>query len=375
MKISNYDCSLFIKSVVVLIVFTGCAFSGTEEDTSERSITLMTWNIHNLFDGKDNGYEYVEFLEAAGWSTEKYLGRINTISAAIEAINPKPDLIFFQEVESLLVLEDIAHSLSNGYNRSYFANNPEMAIGLGIISRIPLSDSRVHSITVEGETIPRPVLETRLDTDEGSFVIFACHWKSKLGGDAATEIVRRASARVILRRTRELWENEPELGIIVCGDLNENHDEFYRNDAGIICALMPDDIYCANLVKAGAVSALTGLSNSGITGLQKDFLIISGSNPPTPVHFPDDAIVFFSPWTQELENGSYFYKNNWETIDHFLVSPQFFNGKNWEYERANLANFQPFVNSGGTPFSYNARTGAGLSDHLPLLITVKAVSN
>ena len=367
MNFFMFGCRFFKKAAAVLVVFlfiSGCYFSGTEaeEKPSGRSLTLMTWNVQNLFDGKDNGYEYVEFLESSGWSAEKYMGRINSISAAIESINPKPDIMIFQEIESLEILKDLALSLSDGYNWSHFGNNPGAALGLGILSRVPLSDNKVHSITIDSGTIPRPVLEIRIDTDEASFIIFACHWKSKLGDEFVTENIRKSSARVILRRIRELWQNEPELGIIVCGDLNENHDEFFRENAKMICALVPDDIYCA------AMADYSG----GVTGQQKDFLIISKNNPPSPVHFPDDAIVFFSPWTDELENGSYYYKNNWETIDHFLLSPQFFNNKNWEYSGAIAANFQPFVNSKGTPFFYNARTGTGLSDHLPLLIILKA---
>lgn len=180
------------------------------------------------FDGEDNGFEYKEFQESSSWSQEKYLGRINTISAAISGIGSLPDIILLQEIESLKILEDLALSLDNGYSWSHFAGNEGSALGVGILSRIELSDSMVHSITVGAETVPRPVLETRVDAGDGAFVIFTCHWKSKLGGDNATERLRRASARIILRRIHELWKDEPELGIIVAGDLNINHDDFYR---------------------------------------------------------------------------------------------------------------------------------------------------
>lgn len=349
------------KLTVLLLIFqlfAGCTCSepNTTGMPSEPSIVLMTWNVHNLFDGEDNGFEYDEFKQSASWSVEKYLGRINSLSAAVSAIDPAPDIIIMQEIESLVILKDMAHSLSGGYSHSHFANNPGAALGLGILSRIPLGDSRVHSITINGETTPRPVLETRVDTENGAFVIFACHWKSKLGGDNATENVRRSSARVILRRMRELWEDEPELGVIVAGDLNENHDEFYKQGGKYLCALMPDDLFC---------SQMTG-------GIQKDFIVIAKNNPPSPVHFPEDSIVLYSPWMSDLEAqaqpGSYFYSYNWETIDHFLISGQFFNDTGWKYEKAFVANFPPFVNNSGIPFSYNVKTGMGLSDHLPLLI-------
>jgi endonuclease/exonuclease/phosphatase family metal-dependent hydrolase len=357
----------FLLFAAVFLAAAGCNVSEprAEEETTPRSITLMTWNVNNLFDGKDNGFEYDEFLESAGWSTEKYRGRINAISAAIETIKPLPDVIILQEIESLTVFEDIALSISGDYSWSHFAGNPGAALGVGILSRLPLVEAKAHSITIGGDTTPRPVLEARIEVEEGAFVVFACHWKSKLGGDDVTENIRRASARVILRRIRELWVDEPDIGVIIAGDLNENHDEFYRQGAGVICALLPDDPYCAQL------TGCTGKNGEENSSLQKDFIVLSKYAPPAPVHFPKDAIALFSPWLRDLENGSYFYKYNWETIDHFLISRQFFDNALWEYEGTRIANDQPFTNASGIPVSYNVRTGNGLSDHLPLLLSLK----
>jgi len=345
--------------LAVVLVLAGCAVSERGEEGSQASggITLMTWNVHNLFDGKDDGFEYNEFKQSAGWSQEKYLGRLNSISAAIERIESRPDVIILQEIESLKVLDDLALSMKGGYSYSYFANNYGAAVGLGILSRLPLSEVKAHSITIGGQTAPRPVLEAKVQAEEGEFVVFACHWKSKIGGDKVTESVRRASARLILRRIKELWEEEKKIGVIVAGDLNENHDEFFRQGASTICALLPDDPDCVKLT----------------VNRQTDFIVISGNMPPLPAHFPNETIVLFSPWLSDLENGSYFYKNKWETIDHFLISDQFFDNIGLEYKSALVVNFEPFVNNKGIPFSYNARTGSGFSDHLPLLVTLRTV--
>jgi endonuclease/exonuclease/phosphatase family metal-dependent hydrolase len=344
----------------VLFLLAGCSYftSKPEEEETVRSIVIMTWNVNNLFDGKDDGFEYAEFKSSSSWSHEKYMGRINAISAAIDSLDTAPDIILLQEVESLKVLEDLAFSLPKKYVWNHFANNYGSAVGLGILSRLPLEESRVHSITMNGETTPRPVLEARIQTEAGAFVIFVCHWKSKLGGDEITENVRKASVRIILRRMAEIWENEPDLGVIVAGDLNENHNEFYRQNSKLICALLPDEPYCAQ-----------------IAGLQKDFIVIAKNKPPEPVYFPQDTVILFSPWTDDLEKGSYYYAYNWETIDHFLLSGQFFDYAGWEYESASVINFPPFANANGIPFGYNVKTGAGLSDHFPLLLTLKKVYN
>jgi endonuclease/exonuclease/phosphatase family metal-dependent hydrolase len=341
-----------------VLALSGCSVSESGEAVKSGALTVMTWNVHNLFDGKDDGYEYDEFRQSAGWSQEKYMNRINNISAAISRLFPMPDILMLEEIESLVIFDDLSASLPKGYTWSHFANNPGAAAGLGILSRLPLTETKAHSITINGETTPRPVLEARVQTEEKDIILFACHWKSKIGGDDVTENVRKSSARVILRRIREISEDEPDTGYIIAGDLNENHDEFYRQKANIICALIPDDPYCAKL------------SNVNVEG-QKDFLIITGNKPPVPVNFPQESIALFSPWIHDLENGSYSYKHNWETIDHFLISEHFFNDSGWEYEKVLIANFAPFANSDGIPIPYNVKTGLGMSDHLPLLLTIK----
>jgi len=345
--------------LVLVFALSGCSNSepGTQPD-EPGILTLMTWNVQNLCDGVDDGYEYDEFLQSAGWSQEKYMGRINAISAAIGGLKAQPDILMLEEIESNVILEDLARALPKDYACCHFANNPGSAVGIGILSRLPLTDTKNHSISINGETTPRPVLEARVQTKKGDIILFVCHWKSKLGDDDVTESIRRSSVRVLLRRIREIKENEPDIGFIIAGDLNENHDEFFRRKASVICALVPDDLYCVKL------------SNVNVEG-QKDFLIITGNKPPLPVNFPQESIVLFSPWMSDLQNGSYFYKYNWETIDHFLISGHFFDNSDWEYEKVIIGDTEPFANSSGIPTHYNTKTGAGLSDHLPLILTIR----
>jgi hypothetical protein len=108
-----------------------------------------------------------------------------------------------------------------------------------------------------------------------------------------------------------------------------------------------------------------------IAELQKDFIILSKNKPPETRYFPAGVVALYSPWAAELQDGSYYYKNEWETIDHFLLSPQLFDGKGWEFEHCTVINYPPFVSARGFPVAYNPRTGSGLSDHLPLLLFLK----
>jgi endonuclease/exonuclease/phosphatase family metal-dependent hydrolase len=363
---------------VLLLAASSCAFSGSgggktgtgrKESGENPSVSIMTWNMQALFDGTETGGEYDEYREAAGWSSEKYLGRLNSITGAVGTMESAPDIIAIQEIESVRVLNDLTAALSKyGYTWSHFAGNSGMSLGLGILSRFPLGAIKIHSISVDGETVPRPVLETRVSADGGEIALFVCHWKSKLGGGEATEAARRASARIILRRIRELAEKEPDLPVIVLGDLNENYDEFYRQNGAAISALLPDDPRSADL--AGLYES-GGEENARTDELQKDFFIISKDKPPQSRYFPPETVALYSPWFGELENGSYYYKNEWETIDHFLLSGQLFNDSGWEFENSAVVDYPPFTNNSGYPAAYNPRTGSGLSDHLPLLLFLK----
>jgi endonuclease/exonuclease/phosphatase family metal-dependent hydrolase len=238
-----------------------------------------------------------------------------------------------------------------GYSRTFFANNPGASLGLGVLSRYPLAETRVHSARSGGETVPRPVLEIRIEPGGKPLVFFLCHWKSKLGGD--TEPARRSSARIILRRLQELRLEEPETPVIIMGDLNENYDEFYRQNGTLLSALLPDDPDAAKLAADRAGESL----------------ILSGEKPPLARHF--DSPALYSPWGRELEGGSYYYKAAWETIDHFLLNEALFDGTGWDFESCRVINQSPFVNSAGHPDAYTPRTGRGLSDHLPLVLVLR----
>jgi hypothetical protein len=99
-------------------------------------------------------------------------------------------------------------------------------------------------------------------------------------------------------------------------------------------------------------------------------LVLSGEKPPVAATFGASMPAFYSPWGQELEKGSYYYKNNWETIDHFLLTAPFFDGAGWDFSSCRVVAQEPFTNAKGLPAAYNPRTGYGLSDHLPLLLTL-----
>ncbi|MCL2070509.1 MAG: hypothetical protein FWH19_05945, partial [Treponema sp.] len=197
-----------VKIIFCVFFLAGCG-SFQREAPEQNHFTAALWNAHNLFDGVEAGTEYAEFRAEAGWTEEKYQARLTSLSQAILQMAQEPgsrafapDLIALAEIENLGVLEDLSRQLSsglrrgsrNGYHWAAFSKLPGSAIGLGFLSRFPMTEVMAHSITIEGESAPRPVLEVRIEpgaeplAEPGAgpgaapMVFLLCHWKSKLGG-------------------------------------------------------------------------------------------------------------------------------------------------------------------------------------------------
>jgi endonuclease/exonuclease/phosphatase family metal-dependent hydrolase len=346
------------------LLLGACSLAATAEDVSPPgTLRIVTWNVQALFDGQQTGTEYSEYLTEAGWAEEKYSARVTGIAQAIGSIaGGPPDIVALEEIENLQCLEALAKGelAKHGYAWTYFAKNKGASLGLGVLSRIPFTETRAHGMVWDQEAVPRPVLELWLRPEDAPLVLFVCHWKSKLGGDDATEPLRQAAARIILRRIREIHSVSPDLPVAILGDLNENHDEFYRRGGASLSALLPDDPDASALVRSEA---------DGPFG-QRDFLVLSGEKPPAAASFDSPVPAFYSPWGQELENGSYYYQNQWETIDHFLLSEEFFDQSGWDFSSCQVLAQEPFVDQGGIPDTYKPRSGSGLSDHLPLMLVL-----
>jgi endonuclease/exonuclease/phosphatase family metal-dependent hydrolase len=365
---------LFILGGALTLLGASCEVGETGGKDPEK-LGILSWNVQALFDGEESGSEYDDYGETAGWSAEKYAARLTSIARGISRVPAGfPDILALVEIENPQTLQDLAGNLASlggdkaRYRYSFFANVSGMSLGVGVLSKFPLSRQAAHSFSAELEASPRPVAEVWVETGGTPLALFICHWKSKLGGDEETEGQRRASARLILRRLREIEAEAPGVPVLIMGDLNENHDEYYRQAGRYLCALLPDD------PRAAQNAGLYRDSGAEAPQVQEDFLVLSDLKPPRPSYFAEGTTVLYSPWGRELKKGSYFYNNEWETIDHFLLGPALFDGRGWELDDGETLDMEPFVNTQGTPNLYNTRTGGGLSDHLPLYLSLKLLS-
>ena len=352
--------SIFISIILLFAIFLKCSLF--PDDTPPDEIVIVSYNVFNLFDDVKNGTEYPEFDPSGGiWNSSLYRQRLNNAAEVISATEPRrgPDIICLQEIENSRVLRDLATVWLKKFSYQYYvaAVNEGSAITTGIISRYPIKRSINHSLYLEEFNRLRIITETVIEIDNSDFYIFNCHLKSKIGGEEQTELARIKAARAIAARCREIYLENPDAKIIIAGDLNLNIDEFNRNNKRYLTAIMP-------------LNEMTLFAS-------EDVLFVTENKHE--VVLSEDSLVFYSPWL-ELERdaagsvGSYLFRGQWQTIDHFLLTAPFFNNRKFEYSGFRVLNYREFSDVNGAPFRWNNRIQAGYSDHFPIILYISRVS-
>ncbi len=342
-------------TLLVFFLFTLSCTSG---------ITLMSYNVENLFDDVDNGTEFRDYDPGKGkWDAEAFALRVDTIAEVIrKALPGGPDVLLLQEVEnenalSVLVAEGLR---GMGYTRAVMVPKRGLAANIAVVSRLPVA--RVHSWQVGAfESSPvRDVLEVEIEMGgrQGSsspiLHVFDNHWKSKTEGERETEISRLESAWVVARRVREILAADPAADIVIAGDFNENVDEFTRAGRRYLTALLPWGEQAPAEVARGSLFLASSARALGIV---------------------EDRLVLYEPWFEmaESKRGSYVYQKKWQTMDHMLLSPGLFDAKGFSYRWGSFAVVRlPFLLlPDGSPKRWTGLKGArGFSDHLPLVMTL-----
>ena len=344
----------FLPKITALILLCTCctvncdnkdkpAVSGTQTTLSHTTqFTLVNWNLQTFFDGNKDGFEYSDFQKAGSWNTQTYTVRLQRLCQFISQVNA--DIYVFEEIENEAVIHDISNQLAaNGHNwnqkkfwnYSAFAKQEETAIGIGIISRFPLSEVKAHAmdIRIHNQSQPqtRYMLEAAATINGQKVILLANHWKSKSGGEEKSEIWRDWQESLLAKRIAELYGQDYQTSkqappIIICGDFNRDAVDFicnFESEQLNNTLLRYADFQCTGCV---AVRSL-----------------------------------WFTPeGTFATKTGSYWYDDEWEHIDNIMLT-----GSITAAEFRPMTE-SPWANAQGIPFGYKIYSGEGWSDHLPL---------
>jgi endonuclease/exonuclease/phosphatase family metal-dependent hydrolase len=359
--------SLLALCSFVLLCGSRCA-SPWQSARDER-FSILSYNVHNLFDDEDSGSEYPEFRVGGGaWSGTAYRARLENTGLALKSAFPEgrmPDLVCLQEIDSRKVLEDLASGplREAGYGWTALGGPPGSPVKCGVLSRLPIESFRVHALEIDsgGESAGRfrDMLEAGIVHEDGGYLaVFVCHWKSRKEGEAETEDFRRKAAALLESRIVELQNQRPDVHVVVCGDFNESPDEFDRAGRKYPSAFMPE----RSLLTDGGQQGNVG-GSAFPDSWYAEALELTGS--PSAARVTEGEAVLYSPWFGR-EGYSYRYRGRDERLDGFLLGPGFDDGKGFEYSDFLVCNAPELTDEEGTPRVWNGTSG--FSDHLPIAL-------
>ena len=315
-------------------------------------ISVANWNLQTFFDGTKDGCEYKEFQKAADWNNDTYKVRLERLCEFITTTDA--DIFVFEEMENEGIIYDISNQLAgNGHNwnqkkfwnYSVFAKEEETAIGIGILSRYPLSNIKTHSMDIRihstSQPVTRYILEAHASVEKHNLIILANHWKSKSGGETETEIWRDWQENILGKRIDELLiTHSPAPAILICGDFNRDACDF-------VCNLKNQKGW-----QNGTENTILRYAHFGFTD-----------------YVSADSLWFTESGEYSCPKGSYYYDDEWERIDNIMLA-----GAARKISFAPSA-VSPWASAQGYPVAYKIYSGQGWSDHLPLCAQILIYSD
>jgi endonuclease/exonuclease/phosphatase family metal-dependent hydrolase len=328
-------------------------FNGSVPDT----VTVVSYNVENLFDMVDNGNEYEEYKPGQdNWNENTYQIKLNNIASVLSAINA--DIAVLIEVENENAVQALCGVLKEKKCvYPYYALGGQANKGSVmpvVLSKFPVLSEKSFGVTGSASIHDRNMLRADIFLGRDTLAVFACHWPSKLHKESA----RLDNAKLL---EEQLAGVPAKKDYLVAGDFNEDYDE------------------CETFHTMGMDDT------KGTTGINH----VLGTVTSRPLGFVAYAqkkglmagkpAALFDAWLElpEAKRLSTMFKGRPQTPDHILLPASLFDGTGISYVNNS---FYAFTWNGrllkdGAPFRWqmryvkNARfhAGEGYSDHLPLV--------
>lgn len=331
---------LLLISFVVGIFATAFA---AEPKERPRVAGIAFYNLENLFDTIPNNPEGRDEEFTPGgqrkWDGRKYWNKINNMAYAISQFTTPmtpmgPAIIGVSEIENRSVLEDlVANQALKSWNLQVVHHDSPDARGVdvGLLYNprmFKLENVTNHRLTaVSFRTRDQMCVVGTLGGER--IAVIVNHWPSRLGGQEQSSPNREAAAALSKSIADSLWRVDPNIGVIIMGDLNDD----------------PMDKSCAKVL--GAKRDRDGVEPHG----------------------------FYNPWWRKLDEGigTLAYKSQWNLFDQIILSGNLANAPRdrWHFYRADVLNRDFLIDTEGNRQGYPKRTFAsgsylnGYSDHFP----------
>jgi predicted extracellular nuclease len=309
----------FLKTKSLLLILALPLFLSGEE------ITLMFWNVENLFHpGIERQNRDEEFTPTGKkrYTQKVYEIKLEQLAAIIKKANP--DILGLAEIENRKVLEELITRLphSKSWAIAHFEGTDPRGIDVAILvkeKKLQLIDSQAHKVTYQTGGRTRDILQADVLIQKDTLSLLAAHFPSRYGGQQKSEPKRLAVAERLGIITQEL---SAQRNILIMGDFNDTK------------------------------------RNKSLKLLQSKYQL--------------------QPLLSYKENGTYFYRGQWQYLDHFFGNMALVKSETLTIKKAGkvLSYPQLFKNdprSGDKiPYRFYAgnRVQRGYADHLPIVITL-----
>lgn len=332
------------RVAVVMMVLAAMLLTSRAQAKRFMTFGVAFYNLENLFDTiNSNGKYDLEFSPSGNrrWDGNKYWSKINNMAYAISQFATKttpmgPAMIGVSEIENQSVLNDLVNApqIKDWGLKVIHHDSPDrrgVDVGLLYNPRFfkPINVTN-HTLVIDG----MPNFRTRdqmvvVGLLGGSRVgVIVNHWPSRLGGEEQSSYLREAAAALCKHISDSLLNIDPNMGIIIMGDLNDD----------------PMNRSCA--VTLGAKRHERDVKRGG----------------------------FFNPFWEKLEKGigSYIYRGKWDLFDQIIINYNLLHGENGlKFREALVINKDFLKQQDGQYKGYPLRTFSsgtwtnGYSDHFP----------
>jgi predicted extracellular nuclease len=253
-------------------------------DGNDKELTVMFYNVENLFDTADDPLTDDEEFTPGGknaWTKERYSKKVGDLAKVIASVDAElPEIVGLCEVENRMVVDDLfaSQALTSGKYEIIHRESPD---GRGIDCALAY---RPDAILFDKQLFYRPTLPAgdRPDTrlllyargikGKDTLHVFVNHWPSRSGGQEATEPKRMALATLVREKVDSIIQTSADARILLMGDFNDYPD------------------------------------NKSI----REVLQASGSQDGFMFNFMDEF--------QRKGEGTYYYKGEWGCLDQFITS-------------------------------------------------------
>lgn len=340
------------RLLLLLFLFLHCLVAFPQSTPGE--ISLMFYNVENLFDTKDDPLTNDDEFTPQGtrrWTYKRLSKKLNDIAKVILSASgwEAPQLVALCEIENHYVLDRLRKStpLQKIPYKIIHKDSPDFrGIDVAFLyneeSFYPLKYQYFPLTDADGETLnTREILYVSgIVSNSDTIHLFANHWPSRYSGLLESKDLRKLAAETLRKQVEEIQKLFTNPKIIIVGDFNDQPN---------------DDSVFIHLGAAKVPESADSWERHKLYNLSYD-------------------------WIND-KTGTLKFQTQWSVFDQIIVSGELLHPENGLYTKPEWAQivklpflFEKDERYGGQRLNrtyYGFRYQGGFSDHLPVLLKLR----